>query len=716
MHRIDNGGQVDGELVNVNGDIALVLTTPVNVPSDVTSGLLSRLAIKTYLSPTPSEKRPPVRELRRGWERVKREISVLAPNVKRVLVMCTDTATLRVLVPGLEGDLQDAHGTLFKLGNWVVVPTWQVIYDHMKPWRDKDVARLLRLERDEDPLPYTEELPEWLVRGREHDSVVVDIETNYPVNDTITCIGMQWSDNERGVYTGARIQELIELLGNSRAANIVLHNAQYDMGFFGLEFVNKVHGRIRDTMLRARARGEHVATLKHLGVTYTRSPGNYAYVDTTVKHDFSDPRYVTQDVDVTWRLWRLWRKEDTMSVQLYERLTTMMTEQTIKGSAIDVPYLDKVAAEGKELADRLYVELNEKYGCDVSSGDQLAEALEKMGFTLGKRTKTGEAQLTAAVLEEMGLDDIVEWRKARKLDGSFVQKINALLRADGTLPHRQKICAADTGRTSMSDFNWQQAGRTGPVRKLLVSRFEGGEIGAADLAQAELRSGCYYGEDYEFAAALNAKDMHRENASLAFSTPVEKVTDAQRTDAKTVIFRLFFGGSPQNAGQRAVEASFRSRFKKMFRWLDSTKSTCERTLISTSAWGKVRKLDQVKDYRGKWACGRAGVNSPIQSIASDWALWLTVRVWELFKEHNLKSLVIFGVHDAIMFDIYPGEKQAIVDLMRIAFSQLGVILRKQFKIASVLPLTAEMQTAANWADTKKDENKVMFSTNEGIDV
>ncbi len=720
---IDSGGSYAGQVYNGSGDIAVVIAVPSKQLPAFTKEIGNRLASVHYLHTEllPAGKtKAPLKSLRLAWVRVQREIKAFSPQVKRIAVL-GGTDTLRVLVPKFPGTIDDSHGTLLTIDDWIVVPIQPAAWSHLKPVQDKDIARLLRLEKPSEPLPYVNGIPAWL-RDQVNipASVVLDVESDGlekgpdVSTHSLTGITIQWSDVDRAIITGDDMPLAIYLLTKAmpQIENLIAHNYQYDGSFMGSEFRALAHGKIRDTLLRARSRGEHNAGLKHLGNFYTRSPGCYSYCKPG-EFSFDDPSYMTQDTDVTWRLWKLWRNENTQSVKLYERCASMMTEQTINGSAIDTVALETIAEKGAKLAEELEAALTEKYGCDPGSAELIVK-LEELGYKFSERTRTGEVSLTAKILEDHGLTDIVEWRKAQKLDSAFVQKIKSLLRADGTLPHSQKLCEADTGRTSMSEYNWQQAGRKGPVRELMVSRFDDGMIASFDLSQNELRAACYYAEDEVFAAALMSSDAHRDNAAMAFNVATESVTAEQRDDAKIVVFRSIFGGMPQNEGQERVADSLKQRFPKLTRYLDNAKRQAERTGQAVSAWGKVRKLDEVLDYRGRWAVGRAGVNSPIQGIASDFALWLTVRLWELMRDNGLKSLVLMGIHDSVILDVYPGEYDTIVQLTRVAFAQLGVILRKQFKVASILCLAAEMQCGVNWADTKKGD-KVLFSTNEGLD-
>ncbi len=387
----------------------------------------------------------------------------------------------------------------------------------------------------------------------------------------------------------------------------------------------------------------------------------------------------------------------------------MFTCQRYKGSAIDLEVLDNIAIEGHKLAVRLKEELDIKYAVDIASNDLLTARLTELGYRLGKKTKTGKLSIDDEVLEEQDLLDILEWRKAQKLDSSFVGKIKNLIRPDGFLPHEQKAMAAKTGRTTMTNYNHQQSGRRGPVKGLLISRFEGGEISSVDLAQNELRTSCYISEDEVMREWLEKTDAHRFNASMAFNVPFDEVTDEQRTDAKTVVFRLIFGGSAITEGQKVVEAYLRKEFKKFFRWSDSIKREGMSNLEVTDLFGKTCGLKEILDNRGKWAVGRSAINSPIQGLASHCAIYITVRIWELFRECDMQSLVLFGVHDSIVCDCHPNEKELLIKATQQAFKDLFSWGLKDIPMAHKLPLEGELQFGKSLADTKNGE-KIKCST------
>ncbi len=196
---------------------------------------------------------------------------------------------------------------------------------------------------------------------------------------------------------------------------------------------------------------------------------------------------------------------------------------------------------------------------------------------------------------------------------------------------------------------------------------------------------------------------------MAFNVPFDEVTDEQRTDAKTVVFRLIFGGSAITEGQKVVEAYLRKEFKKFFRWSDSIKKEGMSNLEVTDLFGKTCGLKEILDNRGKWAVGRSAINSPIQGLASHCAIYITVRIWELFRECYMQSLVLFGVHDSIVCDCHPNEKELLIKATQQAFKDLFSWGLKDIPMAHKLPLEGELQFGKSLADTKNGE-KIKCST------
>lgn len=660
----------------------------------------SRLTSIHIICPYHKEKgkeRYPLRELRQGWDRVKIEIALI-PSIRRILLISQSSLLSQVVMPGVAG-LADTHGTIFTLESGLeVVPTWFKAYEHMSKWKESDIRRWKLLVKD-SPLPFQHSL-----KNLTGNRIIIDLETTglNSFTDQITVLGVQWSDTERALIMGGNIHYCISQLTEyiKQGAQVYFHNAQFDLGFMGQDFRDACtdYSAVHCTMIRARARGELVNTLKHLGNVYTNRPGNYAFATPNEKHDFTDVRYVCEDLQTTWELSKLFDKDDAKPVvQQFERAIVMCAEQTIHGACIDVTQLHDLHVKGLADIIRLEAECLAEYGVHPGKTKEMIQVVLSRGHELTKKTPAGSFTLDEEVCEEHGLMLLLQYRKAVKLDSTFVGKLVKLIRKDNTVPHYQSMLGAETGRTTMKNFNHQQAAKKGPLRNLVISRYKNGKILIVDLAQAELRVLAYISNDEVFAQLFSKEDPHRSNASRAFAIPENEVTEDQRFDAKSVIFRVVYGGSSQNEGQKRVEVFFRSSFRKAFLWIEAIKQYSKQKLEVTDAYGKTRNLREVKTWRGLGGVGRAGINSPIQGIASHIAMQVTYNSWWLFRKYKLQSKVIFGVHDSLMADIHPDELDIAIQLVRLSFAMLRKShMYKAFPLAKTLAMQGELMIGNSW--------------------
>lgn len=738
MILLRNPSKTPGLVIDSTQEYCIILQAPLSHKQNIVTDKLSafirendlqgKIASIHVLANEPTTREKPeskTAEMRLGWERVKREIRVFAPRARRALLLGT-TKTERIVFPGLPGSIEETHGSLFTVPigcdrEIEIVPTFQFRQYELRsvaPYMKRDVARLLKLSKGL-PLPYlSNKLPPDTAT-----TVVVDLETTGldPDKDEITLVGVQWGDHTRSLNT-SNIQETLEhiltLVDQGTLQHLVMHNSHFDLTFCEKRvpgFIHKVYPYLRDTLIRARARGELSGSLKHLGNYYTARPGNYSWMRLGEAHDFTAPEYVCEDIDVTWRLYHLWEQaaEQRPIVWWAERITAMNALQTVRGTAIDVPFLSQFHAEHSASVQAMKEALIAEYGVDPNQQEELVRVLRERGYKFSKQTKTGADQLTAEVLEEHGLFDILEYRKAEKLNNSFISKLYELLRPDNTVPHTQTILAAASGRSTMRDINHQQFPRKGPAKKMVISRFEGGKIIQVDMAQAEVRVGIYLSNDTNMHDwLLHSPDGHRENAANAFGKTMGEVTDDERHNSKTYLFRCMYGGSATNEIQERVEVYLKGQFKLLFAYLDKCGRKAMNDLGITDSFGKTANLTKVMDFRGKGGVRRAGLNSPIQGVASHLAQIVTFYVWEELYLRNMQSLVLFGVHDSAVVDTHPEEVEEVYQIIQQAFWYLGEYISDIFPLSRTLPMVGEILIGDNWLAVKDSTPVLVRSIKE----
>lgn len=721
-HYIDTGGQFLGHLIG-DGDISLVWeNAPTNHNGKIKScigdeksiafikelDLGDRLASIHVINPNPlaqGKSHAPVRDLRKRWERVLLE---LPETTKRIILFAPDANILKSVIarplssiPGFGFDT--AHGTIFTLPNGVeLVPTWDKVSPYQKKFRDRDIDRAKNLVKPKEPLPYQNYLP-----APQHiltKDIVIDVETTGGNihTDTLTSIGIQWGPNSRAILVGdeGRFIDIgLWLLERaSEGCQFWFHNAAFDLAFLPSQLRTDFYSSIHDTLMRSRAGGCLDNSLKHLGNYYTDRPGNYAWLEG--HHNFSDPAYQCEDLEVTWQLKEKWKKFQPPIVILAEYCQSMLVDQSLTGSKIDRPKLAKVDEELPAHIAELREEITKQFA-DPEDKEAFGKALRKAGYAVGK-TATGQYSIKKQDLRDWGLEDCAQYIEAKKLLSSFVNTINGLILDNDILPHTQSMLICRSGRTSMKDYNWQQTGRKGPIRQLLISRFENGYIGSVDLSQAELRVAALISNDEPFAKVLMSRDAHQYNASMAFNVPIDQVTDEQRTDAKTVVFRALYGGQPQNEGQQQVKNYLDREFEDLAEWSHNIKKEAASKLKIVDIWGKVTNLEDLYNpeyrYNGIGRVKRTGLNGPIQGIASHTSMYIQFYCWKYFKKRKLQSLVLFGNHDATLMDIHPYEVGAVCEIVQESFWSLEKTPIAKFPLFNnPLPITGELLIGKNWS-------------------
>jgi hypothetical protein len=186
MIRINNNTDFPGLVINQTSEIVIVLAYPVPLPQlrawVKELGIVASAILTIHPQPIQGNTAK-LRDIRQGWVRVQNEIAALCPQVNRVLLMC-DTKVMRVVLgmsvtPAREEiapDIGKCWGNLFSVElapsvycadpvHCVIVPIWELEECqkvHVQKWAKRCCARLLRLEKPNEPLPYTKGIPSWV--------------------------------------------------------------------------------------------------------------------------------------------------------------------------------------------------------------------------------------------------------------------------------------------------------------------------------------------------------------------------------------------------------------------------------------------------------------------------------------------------------------------------------------------------------------------------
>ena len=86
---------------------------------------------------------------------------------------------------------------------------------------------------------------------------------------------------------------------------------------------------------------------------------------------------------------------------------------------------------------------------------------------------------------------------------------------------------------------------------------------------------------------------------------------------------------------------------------------------------------------------RNAINAPIQGSAADIIKIAMIRIYNRFKQEQLKSTMILQVHDELNFNVIPGEEQKVESI---------VIEEMQKAWPMSVPLIADCGWGTNWLE------------------
>lgn len=344
---------------------------------------------------------------------------------------------------------------------------------------------------------------------------------------------------------------------------------------------------------------------------------------------------------------------------------------------IDKEYCQKL----DKLTKNIYEEAGEEF--NINSPKQVAYILfEKLGI---KSYNNKKMSTKADKLDELRyiplVDDILQYRKYAKFKNTYIDVYEKLIAESGDIIHTTfNQTLTSTGRLSSSEPNLQNIptrdddGKN--LRKIFVSKFEGGKIISADYNQIELRLlADMSGEEELINAYKEGKDIHSLTASQIFGVDINKVTPQQRREAKAVNFGIIYGisdyGLSQNIkisrenAKKYIDSYF-TRYPKVKEFMDNNVAFAKEKGYAVTKFGRIRKIPELSSskYVTRSFGERVAMNMPLQGTASDIIKLAMIKVYRSLKEKKLKSQLILQIHDELIIDTFAGEEDAVMKILR----------------------------------------------------
>jgi DNA polymerase-1 len=373
---------------------------------------------------------------------------------------------------------------------------------------------------------------------------------------------------------------------------------------------------------------------------------------------------------------------------------------------MELPLLEVLAeleAAGIAVDADLLASLDVHFGARVKQAEQEAFAIIGKEINLGspkqlqvvlfdelkmpktKRTKTGyttDADALTSLYEQTEhpfLAHLLEHRDATRLKITVEGLIKSVA-DDGRIRTTYSQTIAATGRLSSTEPNLQNVpirtdeGRT--IRDTFIVGKDYAELMTADYSQIEMRIMAHLSADTALIEAFNSGfDFHAATAARVFSCDPTEVTGAQRAKIKAMNYGLAYGLSAFGLSQqlristeeaRELMDEYFARFGGVRDYLQSVVAQARKDGYTETIFGRRRYLpDLTSDNRQRREMAeRMALNAPIQGSAADIIKIAMLGVARALREAELRSRLLLQVHDELVLEVAPGEREQVEELVR----------------------------------------------------
>ncbi|CAB4921756.1 unannotated protein [freshwater metagenome] len=382
------------------------------------------------------------------------------------------------------------------------------------------------------------------------------------------------------------------------------------------------------------------------------------------------------------------RELDKLFIELEMPISELLAVMENRGIAVDRKKLETLAiffdkessAQTKIAHDAVGHEFN------LASPKQLQVVLfDELKLPKTKKIKTGyttDADALNWLFEKSKhpvLEAMLRVRETKKLGATVEGLLSETTKENRIHTHFAQTVAA-TGRLSSVGPNLQnipvrtEEGRR--IRDCFIAGKGYESLLTADYSQIEMRIMAHLSNDAALLKAFESgEDLHASVAGLVFGVKATEVDPEMRRQMKAMSYGLAYGLSAYGlAVQLDLSASaaqdlmnkYFIRFGGIRDYLSDVVDQARKVGYTQTIMGRRRYLpDLTSDNRARREVAeRMALNAPIQGSAADIIKKAMLNVDALIKENKLKSELLLQVHDELIFEVAPGEVDALSDVVR----------------------------------------------------
>lgn len=365
-------------------------------------------------------------------------------------------------------------------------------------------------------------------------------------------------------------------------------------------------------------------------------------------------------------------------------LASVLAKMEVAGMRIDTTELnqskERFKKEISELEQKIYMLAGKEF--NIQSPKQLGDVLfVDLGLPVIKKNKTGYATdievLNALSDKHEIIKCLIRYRTVTKLYQTYLVGLLAQVYPDGKVHTIFEQALTVTGRLSSIEPNVQNIPtRTvegKEIRKLFVPK-EGNLLLSSDYSQVELRVLAHMAQVPLLVEAFNhGLDVHEETAKAIFK--VSSVDSSLRRRAKAVNYGIVYGISAfgLSEGTDLTPKEAKEFIDKYFELYPEIKAYMDNTISFAQDKGYVltlsnrrRYIPELKSpvYMQREFGKRTAMNAPIQGTAADIIKIAMINIDERLTKLNLKSKLVFQVHDELVLEVIPSELSVVEELVK----------------------------------------------------
>lgn len=387
----------------------------------------------------------------------------------------------------------------------------------------------------------------------------------------------------------------------------------------------------------------------------------------------------------------------------------LLADCEYRGMRIDVPATEMKLADIEQEISRLLVRLGEwsaPQEINWNSPIQVKAFLTGRGYDLWvydykekKMVESTGKEALERLLPNEKIELLLDYKAAVKMRGFLKGWLEDQI--DGRIYPSYNLASTRTGRLSCSNPNFQQVPRDPTIRALFIPSPEKVFV-IADYAQIEPRIAAHYTRDEAltqvFAQGLDFYGSIAVNVLGVQCHPndVKRLFPNERKVAKEIGLSILYGIGAQKlssiikkrTGRVFSEAECRKIIKDYFkaypRLLDFRKYVEGKVYngeILTTAYGRKFQIDPDKVFS-------TGVNTVVQSTASDACLFSQLEIERQLEEAKINAPLVAIIHDEIIRECAPEHAETVGRIMEEVMTNQGF----------ECPLKLDWAVGKNWSD------------------